>query len=91
MSCTYTPCLKPLSHKILYPLPHFSLKDVIYVSTHNSNKESTSSSLDMLKLRAYRFPLDGLEEGVGHDLHEASLLVTAQTVSGVLVEEALED
>ena len=43
------------------------------------------------KLKAYRFPLDGLEEGVGHDLHEAGLLVTAQTVSGVLVEEALED
>ena len=45
----------------------------------------------MLKLKAYRFPLDGLEEGVGHDLHEAGLLVTAQTVGGVLVEEALED
>ena len=39
----------------------------------------------------YRFPLDGLEEGVGHDLHESSLLVAAQTICRILVEEALQD
>merc|ERR1712117_172110 len=31
---------------------------------------------DLLLLE--QFPLDGLEEGVGHDLHEAGLLVAAQ-------------
>ena len=39
----------------------------------------------------HQFPLDGLEEGVRHDLHEAGLLVAAQPVGRVLVEEALQD
>ena len=28
---------------------------------------------------------------MGHDLHEAGLLVAAQAIGGVLVEEALQD
>ena len=39
----------------------------------------------------HQFPLDGLEEGVRHDLHEAGLLVATQPVGRVLVEEALQD
>jgi hypothetical protein len=38
-----------------------------------------------------QLPLNGLEEGVGGDLHEPGLLVAAQAVSRVLVEEPLED
>ncbi len=39
----------------------------------------------------HRFPLDGLEEGVRHDLHESGLFVTTQAVGRVLVQEALQD
>ncbi len=39
----------------------------------------------------HSFPFDGLEEGVGHDFHETSLLVAAQAIGRVLVEEALQD
>ena len=41
--------------------------------------------------KSHRFPLDGLEEGVRHDLHEAGLLVAAQAVGRILVQEALQD
>jgi hypothetical protein len=46
---------------------------------------------EMTKQKTYSFPLDGLEEGVSHDLHESGLLVTAETISRILVEEALQD
>ena len=44
---------------------------------------------DLLLLQ--QLPLDGLEEGMGHDLHESRLLVAAQAVSRILVEESLQD
>ena len=44
---------------------------------------------DLLLLQ--QLPLDRLEERVGHDLHEAALLVAAEPVSRVLVEEPLQD
>ena len=46
---------------------------------------------EMTKQKTYGFPLDGFEEGVSHDLHESGLLVTAETISRILVEEALQD
>ena len=37
----------------------------------------------------HQFPLDGLEEGVAHDLHEAGVPVAPEAIGRVLVQEAL--
>ncbi len=44
-----------------------------------------------MRMWTHQIPLDGLEEGMRHDLHEARLPVAAQALDGVLVEEALQD
>ena len=45
----------------------------------------------MKVFKAHRFPFDGLEEGMGHDLHESGLPVAAETIRRIFVQESLQD
>lgn len=39
----------------------------------------------------YQLPFDGFEERMVHDLHEAGVLLAAQSLQGILVEEAFQN